>query len=60
MKEASASTKLFSLICLIGGIVLLIWSLALDFMGTKAGYRGALLVVGIIGIIRDVPVRSSD
>ena len=51
MKEASASTKLFSLICLIGGIVLLIWSLALDFMGTKAGYRGALLVVGIIGII---------
>jgi raffinose/stachyose/melibiose transport system permease protein len=51
MKEASAGRKLFSLICLIGGIVLLIWSLALDFMGTKAGYRGALLVAGIIGII---------
>ena len=51
MNEASGSKKILSLICLIGGIVLLIWSLALDFMGTKAGYRGALLVIGIIGII---------
>ena len=51
MNEASGSKKMLSLICLIGGVVLLIWSLALDFMGTKAGYRGALLVIGIIGII---------
>ena len=51
MNEATGSKKAISLVCLIGGIVLLIWSLALDFMGTKAGYRGALLVIGIIGII---------
>ena len=51
MNEATGNKKAISLVCLIGGLVLLIWSLALDFMGTKAGYRGTLLVVGIIGII---------
>ena len=51
MSEASGSKKLLSLVCLIGGAALLVVSLALDFMGSKAGYRGALLVIGIIGII---------
>ena len=51
MKEASGSRKLFSLICLIGGAILLVAALALDFMGTKASYRGTLLVIGIIGVV---------
>ena len=51
MNEASGSKKLFSLICLIGGAILLVAALALDFMGTKASYRGALLVIGIIGVV---------
>lgn len=51
MNEASGSKKLLSLVCLIGGAIMLVVSLALDFMGGKAGYRGALLVIGIIGII---------
>ena len=51
MSEASGSKKLISLICLIGGAILLVAGLALDFMGTKASYRGALLVIGIIGVL---------
>ena len=51
MKEDSGSKKLPALICLIGGAILLIWALALDFSGSKVGYRGALLVIGLIGII---------
>ena len=51
MNEASGSKKLFSLICLIGGAILLVAALALDFMGTKASYRGTLLVIGIIGVV---------
>ena len=51
MNEASGSKKLLSLVCLIGGAILLIAALALDFMGTKASYRGALLVIGIIGVV---------
>lgn len=51
MNEASGSKKLLSLICLIGGAILLVAALALDFMGTKASYRGAFLVIGIIGVI---------
>ena len=47
----SGSKKLISLICLIGGAILLVAGLALDFMGTKASYRGALLVIGIIGVL---------
>ena len=51
MSEASGSKKLISLICLIGGAILLVAGLALDFMGTKASYRGALLVIGIVGVL---------
>lgn len=30
---------------------MLIWALALDFSGSKASYRGALLIIGAIGIL---------
>ncbi len=51
MSEASGSKKLVSLICLIGGAVLIVAALALDFMGTKAGFRGALLVIGMVAVL---------
>jgi raffinose/stachyose/melibiose transport system permease protein len=51
MNENSSSKKLISLICLIAGIVLLVFSLVLDFSGSGATYRGWLLVLGIVGII---------
>lgn len=51
MKQDSAGRRLFSLVCLIGGAVLMIGALALAFMGTNAPYRGGMLVAGMIGII---------
>ena len=47
MNEATGGKKLLSLILMIGGLAMLVFSLALDFMGTKAAYRGALLVIGM-------------
>ena len=51
MNEATGGKKLLSLILMIGGLAMLVFSLALDFMGTKAAYRGALLVIGILAVI---------
>ena len=51
MNENNTSKKLLSLICLIAGIVLLVFSLVLDFSGSGATYRGWLLVIGVVGII---------
>ena len=51
MKTPSATKKAMSLICLIAGLGLLTWSLYLDFTKSEATYRGATLIVGVIGII---------
>ena len=40
--------KALSLLLLIGGAALLIISLVFDFMGSKAGWRGPALVIGLI------------
>ena len=51
MNANSASRKLLSLICIIGGIAMLVVSLIMDFSGSGVPYRGALLVCGIIALI---------
>ena len=51
MDNNQSGKRIFALICLIGGAVSLVWALVQDFMGTKAGYRGPLLVIGIIAIM---------
>ena len=48
MKTGSAASKALSFLLLIGGLVMLAVALALDFGGSKAPYRGALLVLGAI------------
>ena len=51
MKTPSASKSVLSLLCLIAGLGLLIWSLILDFSKSGASFRGATLIIGIIGIV---------
>jgi raffinose/stachyose/melibiose transport system permease protein len=51
MKTPSASKSVLSLLCLIAGFGLLIWSLYLDFSKSAAPFRGATLIIGIIGIV---------
>ena len=54
MNANTASRKLLSLICIIGGVALIIASLVLDVMGDGApayGFRGAMLVVGIVALL---------
>jgi raffinose/stachyose/melibiose transport system permease protein len=40
-----------SILFLIAGVALVIWSLAMDIMGSGVSYRGATLVLGAVGII---------
>lgn len=51
MESNSASKKLISLVLLVGGIVLLCASLAMDFMGNTASYRGPVLVGGLVAFL---------
>ena len=51
MDNNQSGKRIFALICLIGGAVSLVWALVQDFMGTKAGYRGPLLFIGIVAIM---------
>ena len=48
METKPAGSKGLSFILLIGGLVGVIAALALDFMGSQASFRGALLVIGIV------------
>lgn len=47
----TAGRKGLSLILLIGGIALLAGALVLDFMGSEMAFRGAMLIIGAVGII---------
>ena len=47
MDSVGGSRKAVSLILLLGGIALTAGSLALDFAGSRAGYRGPMLIAGI-------------
>ena len=51
MNANTASRKLLSLICLIGGAVALIGSLVMDFTGSGSPFRGPLLIIGIVAIL---------
>ncbi|MCR5342461.1 MAG: sugar ABC transporter permease [Butyrivibrio sp.] len=51
MKTPSASKQVMSILFLIAGVALVIWSLAMDIMGSGVSYRGATLVLGAVGII---------
>lgn len=51
MKTPSASKQIMSILFLIAGVALVVWSLAMDIMGSGVSYRGATLVLGAVGII---------
>ncbi|WP_408070804.1 carbohydrate ABC transporter permease [Butyrivibrio sp. JL13D10] len=51
MKTPSASKQIMSILFLIAGVALLVWSLAMDIMGSGVPFRGATLVLGAVGII---------
>ncbi len=51
MNANSGLRKLLSLICLIGGAAMLVASLVMAFGGSRAPYRGALLVLGIVALL---------
>ncbi len=51
MDSNRAGKRLISLLLLVGGAVMLFGSLALDFMGNRASYRGPMLVVGLIAFL---------
>ncbi len=51
MKTPSASKQVMSILFLIAGVALVVWSLAMDIMGSGVSYRGATLVLGAVGII---------
>ncbi|MBQ8955835.1 MAG: sugar ABC transporter permease [Lachnospiraceae bacterium] len=51
MSDFSMSRKLASFVCLIGGAALLIISLIMDASKSGVTYRGAFLVIGIIGML---------
>ncbi len=51
MKTPSASKQVMSILLMIAGVALVIWSLAMDIKGSDVSYRGATLVLGAVGII---------
>ncbi len=51
MNTNTAARKLLSLICLVGGVVLLIASLVMDFSGGGSPVRGPFLVIGMVAIL---------
>ena len=52
MAENSKNTKLLSYVLLLAGIAGLGIALVLDFTGSQASYRGALLVIGAVVFFR--------
>lgn len=51
MGETNTSKKILSIALLIAGCAMLAYSLFLDFSGSKASFRGTLLIVGAIAIL---------
>ena len=51
MTKSNAGARIVSLALIVIGAVLLIGSLVLDFMGSEATYRGAMLIIGAILLI---------
>ncbi len=51
MKTNSAGYKGISLILMIAGLVMTIAAIVLDFMGSKASFRGPLLIIGVLAVI---------
>ena len=51
MKTNSAGNKGISLILMIAGLVMTIAAIVLDFMGSKASFRGPLLIIGVLEVI---------
>lgn len=51
MNTNTAGRKLLSLICLVGGVILLIASLVMDFSGSGSPVRGPFLVIGMVAIL---------
>lgn len=51
MNTNTAGRKLLSLICLVGGVILLIASLVMDFSGNGSPVRGPFLVIGMVAIL---------
>lgn len=51
MAEKSNSKKVLSLVLLIAGVVGMAFALYLDFTGSDASFRGALLIIGAIAVI---------
>ena len=51
MKTNSAGNKGISLILMIAGLVMTIAAIVLDFMGSKASFRGPLLIIGVLAVI---------
>ena len=51
MKDFSMGRKLASFVCLLGGAALLVTALVLDATKSGAVYRGAFLVLGVVGML---------
>ena len=51
MSANSASRKMLSLVLLVAGVFMLVYSIILDFNGSGASYRGVLLVLGMVAVI---------
>lgn len=51
MVDNAIVKRFLSLICLFGGVGLLIFALILDASGSKASFRGAFLVAGIVAML---------
>ncbi|MCR5101971.1 MAG: sugar ABC transporter permease [Butyrivibrio sp.] len=51
MDVKNTGKKITSLICLFGGLILMIVALVLDFQGSELTFRGAMLVLGMILVL---------
>ncbi|MCD8335510.1 MAG: sugar ABC transporter permease [Clostridiales bacterium] len=51
MDQNTTGKKILSLVLLVAGVALLGVSLALDFMGSSASYRGPMLIVGAVALL---------
>jgi raffinose/stachyose/melibiose transport system permease protein len=51
MNQNSGSKKALSTVLLVAGIILFVWALYLDITGSDASYRGAMLILGTLGIL---------
>ncbi len=51
MVDNAVGKRLLSLLCIFGGVALVVAALILDVSRSNAPYRGAFLVIGIVGIL---------